>query len=571
MKTTTIVLIFIILLGFVLRIAGINFGLPDIYHADEPIVVNHAMAYGSGDFNPHFFNIPPLVSYLLFFFYGLTYLVGNILKIFNSPDDFALLFLRDPSYFYIIGRLICGVFFGTASIFVIYKLAKKMFSEQVALLSALFLSVCFLHVQQSHYIYVDVPMVFFVLLTCLFAVSIIKNPTPRNYLLAACFAGIATATKYNAALVFAVVPAALIVAKDKNVIPKTFASLVFMLLSFLILNPFSLFDFSSFLNAVSYQSTIIFKHPKYNFLMQPFYNLVYHLFGYSLKEGLGIASVILGLWGAVNYIYKNKDRKLHIIFLIFPLLFYFSLARISQTYERYALPLVPFLIIYASAIIFEKIKNKFLFFLIVLIILFPNLEKSLYSDLLFMKKDTRTISREWVEKNIPLGSKIAIEHSFFCPHLRQSNEQIKEKFAFLSHDGDSAKKKRLSLELKTRKNNSIAFNLYYLKESSSNDTKFLFERPQLDFSISELKKIGIKYVILHVDSRRNFKDVFFQELVKNAVLLQEFTPYIDKQRKFAREEVDDYISVAQTSAPFVTAELLGRSRNGYNIKIFRID
>ena len=52
----------ILALAFLLRLVGVQFGLPHLYHADEPIVVNHAVAYGAGDFNPHFFKIPPLVK-----------------------------------------------------------------------------------------------------------------------------------------------------------------------------------------------------------------------------------------------------------------------------------------------------------------------------------------------------------------------------------------------------------------------------------------------------------------------------------------------------------------------------
>ncbi len=54
--------ILILAAGFVLRAAAVQFGLPHLFHADEPIVVNHTLAYGTLDFNPHFFKIPPLVS-----------------------------------------------------------------------------------------------------------------------------------------------------------------------------------------------------------------------------------------------------------------------------------------------------------------------------------------------------------------------------------------------------------------------------------------------------------------------------------------------------------------------------
>ncbi|MBU9889857.1 MAG: hypothetical protein KTQ49_08335, partial [Candidatus Omnitrophica bacterium] len=57
----TFVLTGILALAFAVRAFGVPFGLPYLYHADEPVVVNHALAYGTGDLHPRFFNIPPLV------------------------------------------------------------------------------------------------------------------------------------------------------------------------------------------------------------------------------------------------------------------------------------------------------------------------------------------------------------------------------------------------------------------------------------------------------------------------------------------------------------------------------
>ncbi|MBF0254446.1 MAG: hypothetical protein HQL11_04910 [Candidatus Omnitrophica bacterium] len=75
----------IIGVGLVLRLAGLRFGL---FHADEPIVVNHALAYGTGDLNPHFFCIPPLVSYLLAGIYGLAFLWGTLWGASGGVADF---------------------------------------------------------------------------------------------------------------------------------------------------------------------------------------------------------------------------------------------------------------------------------------------------------------------------------------------------------------------------------------------------------------------------------------------------------------------------------------------------
>ena len=87
----------IVALAFILRTWGVSFGL---YHADEPIVVNHALAYASGDLNPHFFKIPPLTSYVLFGTYGIFFLVGKIFSIFTSIADFERLFFQNPLVFY---------------------------------------------------------------------------------------------------------------------------------------------------------------------------------------------------------------------------------------------------------------------------------------------------------------------------------------------------------------------------------------------------------------------------------------------------------------------------------------
>jgi hypothetical protein len=92
-------LISIIILGAALRFWGINFGLPYQFHQDEPMAINHAFGYGSGDFNPHYFQLPPFLSYVLFFIYGILYLVGRVTHFFIDKDAFLVLFLRDPTIY----------------------------------------------------------------------------------------------------------------------------------------------------------------------------------------------------------------------------------------------------------------------------------------------------------------------------------------------------------------------------------------------------------------------------------------------------------------------------------------
>ena len=57
---------------------------------------------------------------------------------------------------------------------------------------------------------------------------------------------------------------------------------------------------------------------------------------------------------------------------------------------------------------------------------------------------------------------------------------------------------------------------------------------------------------------------FYQELLKNAVLIKEFSPYKNKDKQFAEDVI------MQTGGPFLGRELFSRERNGYIIKTFKL-
>ena len=56
----------VLTIAFAVRLIGLPYGLPNLYHQDEMIVVNHAMGIGAGGWNPHFFVLPPFSIYFLF-------------------------------------------------------------------------------------------------------------------------------------------------------------------------------------------------------------------------------------------------------------------------------------------------------------------------------------------------------------------------------------------------------------------------------------------------------------------------------------------------------------------------
>ncbi len=190
-----------------LRFWGIRYGLPYVYYPDEAEIINRAVAMGSGDLNPHSFVYGALPMYFLAFFYGVSFVVGYIGGWVGSTHEFALLFVTDPSYFYLSARTIVALL-GVGTVALAYVLGRKLFDWRVGLAAAGLLALQPGHVNFSHFTKAEVPQAFFIALTLLGALSVLEKGGARRYLLSGVLAGICAAIKFPGCLVFASVFAA---------------------------------------------------------------------------------------------------------------------------------------------------------------------------------------------------------------------------------------------------------------------------------------------------------------------------------------------------------------------------
>ncbi|MBV9898700.1 MAG: hypothetical protein JO020_31485, partial [Chloroflexi bacterium] len=92
-----------------LRLWGISFGLPQLYHPDEPAYVLQALAIGRGLPGGLTFANPPLFKYLLLLEYAATYVVERALGQAASAAEFVEQFRADPSRLYLIARVTSAV------------------------------------------------------------------------------------------------------------------------------------------------------------------------------------------------------------------------------------------------------------------------------------------------------------------------------------------------------------------------------------------------------------------------------------------------------------------------------
>lgn len=543
-------LFLIVCLAALLRIVGISFGLPHIYHQDEPVLVNHAMAIGARGWNPQFFIIPPLTIYLLFFVYAALFIAGRLIGAFHGASDFASLFLSDPSLFYLSGRLVLGVLFGCATVAVLGILGKKYLGKTVGLWAALFLALCFMHAEQSHYIYADVPLTFFITLLFLYLLKTEKTDGMRHYFICGLLFGAAVATKYTA--VYFLPPIVLYFIYLRGRFSFLIAAILGSQLAFFLIAPYTLLDWGNFLKQMTHQTTA-------EFVMGPTYHLRYSLF-----NGIGLPLLLLALVGALLIIKKNK--KLALLFLSSFLFYYGVNIFFTQPFSRYMMPLVPIVCLLA-ALAWEAtliyLKNKTQRWIIAALLLIGTAAPILYVDALMLQKDTRDLCAEWFLQNVEQGTGVVLANRFYDPHLTETPEQTLQKKQWLA-EPDKAKETRLQILAKVSEKKK-SFTLYsLLLQEDQEKYAFLFQKPFIAMDRKVMQKSGVRYLVVNYSQYEEAYQKFRDQEKEHLKLVVSFSPYLDKSQKIMKD------AYSSTAAPESLRELFSRKRLGPYLEVYEL-
>ena len=119
---------------------------------------------------------------------------------FRGEHHFIQTLIADASPVFLTARLLSATA-GVASVFVLFRVARRLFGERTALVAALFLALAFLHVRDSHFGVPDTMATLFVLVAFLFIVRFWETSRRRDLVISAVAAGLAASTKYNAAII----------------------------------------------------------------------------------------------------------------------------------------------------------------------------------------------------------------------------------------------------------------------------------------------------------------------------------------------------------------------------------
>src|SRR3989344_2665350 len=150
-------LIYILAFAFLVRVAGIGYGLPLWLIDDEPPFTLAALkmiqlktllpASYLADFQTVLY-YPPYLSYL--YLLPFSILLGFKYLFFSGGREQFIYYLTgDLSHFFLIARFL-NVLTGVASVYLLYRIGKKIFqNEPIGLLSAFFLSTSLFHILMS--------------------------------------------------------------------------------------------------------------------------------------------------------------------------------------------------------------------------------------------------------------------------------------------------------------------------------------------------------------------------------------------------------------------------------------
>lgn len=388
-----------LLAALTLRILGINWDQGFHLHPDERMLIMVADRISFfKNLNPVFFNYGSLPIY---------FLKGGA----QLLDFFFKTELANYNGMLVLGRLLSAGF-DILTIIFIYKISRLLFKNtKIALFSSFFYSVAFFPIQNSHFFVVDVFLTTFTTILVYLLLIFLKSPTFKQTIKTGIIFAAMMATKFTA-IIFLPVIIGIIFYKTRKQFYKFLFFLLIFHLSFFICHflfmPYAYLDFGKFVLDIKQQLAMNSNPWIFPYTLQYVGTVPYF---YYLKNiflwGLGPVISILSLIGILKLKIESRLNREKIVFIGFYLFYFLIVGRSAVKFMRYMLPLYPLFAISASFGLYKVYKRfKVLAYLFILMILLWSFSfMNIYSQ-----THTRISATQWILKNVPVGSTLAVEH-----------------------------------------------------------------------------------------------------------------------------------------------------------------
>jgi 4-amino-4-deoxy-L-arabinose transferase-like glycosyltransferase len=416
-------LLLVVLLAAAARFWGIGFGLPYLYHPDEPGKIQIAQQMlKTGDLNPHYFRKPTLLIYANALLYVPYYYLNRASGRFATPQDIPPVQRTNMGVGYIgapdavvMGRALTAVI-GVIGVVVLWLLARRISGyPAVGLVAALLLAISPVNVIQGHYIETNAFLVLALLGVLWASLRVLERGTRADYLLAGFLTGLAMTCKYPGVVGFVMPLAAHWLRSGRRIVRdgNLVACCLAVPAGFLLFTPFALLDPVSFvLGAGSEAAHYAIGHEGAEG-WAPFWYI-----GYAARmEGVIALCAALGGWLA----WKRRNPPLLVV-TAFALGYYLFISAFRVRNDRTFMPITPFLFLlgaWALMELWQQVRRwpvsprrlaagAALIVAAVAGIIVPGRAAYAATKKLTIV-DSRETGRVWIEQHLPPGSHVAIE------------------------------------------------------------------------------------------------------------------------------------------------------------------
>ena len=522
-------LLTLVLVGFTLRIWGITFGLPYAYHVDEALYNNVGRIVaeqGLRGLHPSFsgFQLATIAEH------ALLNRLWPLLRHLPLPPEVTITLTSRAESFNLLGRLTSATF-GALTALPVFLLGRALWSREVGLLAALFTTLCYIHVRDSHFGVPDAMVCFLTVTAACVSTRLYDRTGPAGYLLAGIVAGLAIGTKQLAWPILVIMFLFHMAAPrdgaagtrgvrtwiSRAVDPKLLLLCASAVIVYLLCAPETVLRWKEFRTFWKATHDLGNQGGMDRLRLEDTGQFGTYL--YTLWWGLGGVLTVLSAAGvAVSLVRPASDRER--ILMLFPLLYFgFLLAPGNVFFARYAMSGLPFLILAAAALLWRVFaapltrgaRAAVVIGGIAAVVAQP-VANIIKHDLVLSRTDTRTLAKEWIEHNIPAGSTVMLEFWWFGPFLASE---------------------RRSVPFSTRTYNVMTRGAYGLSDFS--DT---FGPSKGTPLVDDYRSAGVEYIVSnsyswgsHLIDRKEdeAKRQFYQSLDREAELIQEFSPYVKNQ------------------------------------------
>jgi YYY domain-containing protein len=392
----------IVLFALASRLAHIQWDQNHFFHPDERAVVSavQRLSFKPLRWNPQFFAYGSLPIYLT----KITSTVVSLVDPHAATYDGII----------VTGRRLSAVI-GTLTVVLLVLLGSRLYDRTVGLLAGFLLAACVLHIQNSRFLTVDVPLTFFVLFALYQFVRVSTEGRTSQFVLAGAAIGLATATKFSAMPLFLPLGVAalhryLVERRLLSVAGRCLLALLAAGAAFALAEPYALIDFKSFYHDIFEQSHMVRNAGVFPYTTQYMHTVKYY---YDLEQlvvwGMAPLLGVVAVWASLARIGSawRTRRAEEWVLLSWVIPFFLITGWFEVKFPRYLLPIYPLMILWAAEWLVRNYRKGTLFGrLAAPLVVAGTVTAAAAFMSIYTRPHTVVAASEWVYQHIPAGSKI---------------------------------------------------------------------------------------------------------------------------------------------------------------------